>query len=96
MPINGIYFHRMRYFFSHSAFPSEAVPKTAYNLQTTLIFNDLDSVLLCVFVAIFLEALIRKVQVTIKIPLWERLPAAKLNDRGWKPLPQAIQLVLSR
>jgi len=19
--------------------------------------------------------------------LWERLPAAKLNDRGWKPLP---------
>ena len=45
---------------------------------------------------IFLEALIRKVQVTIKIPLWERLPAAKLNDRGWKPLPQAMQLVLSR
>jgi hypothetical protein len=23
-------------------------------------------------------------------------PAAKLNDRGWKPLPQPIQLVLSR
>ena len=20
--------------------------------------------------------------------LWERLPAAKLDDRGWKPLPQ--------
>jgi penicillin amidase len=26
----------------------------------------------------------------------ERLPAAKLNDRGWKPLPQPIRLVLSR
>jgi len=25
--------------------------------------------------------------------LWERLPAAKLNDRGWKPFPQPIQLV---
>ena len=22
-----------------------------------------------------------------KIPLWERLSAAKLNDRGWKRLP---------
>jgi hypothetical protein len=22
--------------------------------------------------------------------LWERLPAAKLNDRGWKPLPQGF------
>jgi len=31
-----------------------------------------------------------------KISLWERLPAAKLNDRGWKPLPQPVQLVLSR
>jgi hypothetical protein len=41
-------------------------------------------------------ALIRKVQVTIKKPLWERLPAAKLNYRGGKPLPQPIQLVLSR
>ena len=29
-------------------------------------------------------ALIRKVQVTIKKTLWERLPAAKLNDRGWE------------
>jgi hypothetical protein len=42
------------------------------------------------------KALIRKVEVTIKKLLWERLPAAKLNDRGWKPLPQLIQLVLSK
>ena len=44
------------------------------------------------------------VHCTKKNSPWERLPAAKLNDRGWpatssaesKPLPQPIQLVLSR
>jgi len=41
-------------------------------------------------------ALIWKIQGTIKNPLWARLPAAKLNDRGWKPFPQTIQLVRSR
>jgi hypothetical protein len=47
-------------------------------------------------VSLIFKALIREVEVAIKKTLWERLPAAKLNDRGWKPLPQPIQFVLSR
>ena len=41
------------------------------------------------------KVLIWKAQVTIKIRLWERLPASKLNNRGWKPRPRPVQLVLS-
>ena len=28
-----------------------------------------------------------------KNTLWERLPAAKLNDRGWKPLPLLLMIL---